>query len=400
LYAGEVYRAPQEGHSTGTTTGEASMRTGTATIPVVLLLLIAVLAVPRPALGRSVTHVVRPGENLFRIALRYGVTVDAIARANGIVDPQRIRAGLVLTIPAPPGRSPAPAAGAQRRPLPKSVAVARSYRIQRGDTLFAIARRFGTTVAALQAANGLRSELIHPGQTLTIPGGTAITPEVMPAPAVAIPPRPAPRPSQAPPAPEVGDEVRAPQALRLRSGPKAYLVATTLVAPETPLQVLARTDGWYQVQLPDGDGGWVREEELRTLPRGRAVDPATVHGADIVRDAMRYLGVPYRWGGTSAQSVDCSGFVYVVFSARLPSLVRLRSYDYFRMGMPVRGEDLLPGDLVFFTTYASGPSHVGIYIGDGKFIHASSGARQVVVSPLTDPYYAARYLGARRLLKP
>ncbi|MDQ7844603.1 MAG: LysM peptidoglycan-binding domain-containing protein [Armatimonadota bacterium] len=366
------------------------------------LVLTALLAAAGPAFGGPVTHVVRPGENLFRIALRYGVTVEAIARANGIVDPERIRAGLVLTIPASSMRPAALTSAAAARPgIPRAAAVARSYRVQRGDTLFAIARRFDTTVAALQATNGLRSELIHPGQVLTIPGERPVpsTPGA-PRPPATAPSRPAPRPFRTPLSVEVGDEVRAAQALRLRSGPKSYLVAITLVAPETPLRVLARTDGWYQVRLPDGDEGWVRDDELRTLPRATPAPAALVRGADIVRDAMRYLGVPYRWGGTSAQSVDCSGFVYLIFGARLPDLARLRSYDYFRMGTPVKSEDLLPGDLVFFTTYAPGPSHVGIYIGDGRFIHASSGARRVVVSPLADAYYAARYLGARRLLAP
>jgi len=368
----------------------------------VVLLCGMVLVVPPPARAGSIAHVVRPGENLYRIALRYGVTVEAITRANGIADPERIRAGLVLTIPTTSRSSSTgrPAAPPQKQRVPKAVTVARAYRVQRGDTLYRIARRFDTTVAALKAANGLRSDRIHPGQALRIPGRRTAAPRRVPVQPVVIPPRAVRRTTEVLPAPEVGEEVRAPQALRLRSGPKSYLTASALVAPDTVLEILARAEGWYQVQLPGGELGWVREDELRVIQRVTPVDPATVHGADIVRDAMRYLGVPYRWGGTSAQSVDCSGFVYIVFSARLPSLARLRSYDYFQMGTPVRGEDLLPGDLVFFTTYAPGPSHVGIYIGDGKFIHASSGAGQVVVSPLTDAYYAARYLGARRLLTP
>jgi len=119
-----------------------------------------------------------------------------------------------------------------------------------------------------------------------------------------------------------------------------------------------------------------------------------------VREAMRYLGTPYVWGGESSRGVDCSGFVYVVFSGRMPQLARLRSFDYFEMGVSVDRADLQAGDLVFFTTYAPGPSHVGIYAGDGRFLHASSGARRVLATPLDDRYYAARYVGGRRLLNP
>jgi len=363
------------------------------------------LAAPSEAAAASLTHVVRTGENLYRIALRYGVTVEAIARANGLVDPERIQPGLVLTIPRTVSDDQ-PVRRASAKPkkaaVPKAVTVGRSYRVQRGDTLSAIARRFGTTVGRLKAANRLRSDLIRPGQALRIPGRGSALPRrpAIPVQPVVIPPLPVQRTTEVLPVPEVGSELLAPQALRLRRGPKSYFAAVTLVAPETPLTIVSERDKWYEVQLPEGETGWVYEDDLRIVERVTPADPSTIRGADIVRDAQRYLGVRYRWGGTSERSLDCSGFVYIVFSQRIAGLARLRSYDYYMMGAPVKGEDLLPGDLVFFTTYAPGPSHVGIYVGEGKFIHASSGARQVVISPLTDPYYASKYLGARRLLNP
>lgn len=374
-----------------------------------LLITTLILATPPAASANTITHVVLPGENLYRIALRYGTTVEAIARANGIADPARILPGQVLAIPRPVsddqrGHTPqtnAPQARPQQASVPKAVAIARSYRVQRGDSLYTIARRFGTTVEALKAANGLRSDLIHPGQNLRIPGRGAPVPRrtTMPIQPVVIPPLPVERTTEVLPAPEVGSEILAPQALRVRRGPKSYFTTLTLVAPDTPLIILSEEDTWYEVQLPEGEVGWVHEDDLRIIERVRP-DPAAVRGVDIVRDALRFLGIPYRWGGSTERSLDCSGFVYIVFRQRISGLARMRSFDYFQMGVPVDGPDLLPGDLVFFTTYAPGPSHVGIYVGEGKFIHASSGARRVVVSPLTDSYYAARYLGARRILSP
>jgi cell wall-associated NlpC family hydrolase len=65
-------------------------------------------------------------------------------------------------------------------------------------------------------------------------------------------------------------------------------------------------------------------------------------------------------------------------------------------GVPVPRDELQPGDIVFFQTLRPGPSHAGIYLGDGRFIHAASGARRVLVTPLDDDYYAPRFLGARR----
>ena len=123
-------------------------------------------------------------------------------------------------------------------------------------------------------------------------------------------------------------------------------------------------------------------------------------GARIVQDAKRYLGIRYVWGGTSARALDCSGLIFRVFSPYVRSLGRLRSYDYFQMNKVVAPEALLPGDLVFFTTDDPGPSHMGIFIGDGKFIHASSTAGGVTITSLDDPFYGARFLGVRRLVNP
>lgn len=382
--------------------------------PTALILITALLATglilasPHPASAQTITHTVRAGENLFRIALRYGVTVEAIVRANGLADPDRIYPGLVLRIPKAASddqtvRRPASKPSVKPRPasVPRAVRVARSYRVQRGDTLAAIARRHRVTVAALKRANGLRSDRIYPGQRLLIPGRRPRLSSGPPLPVqpVVIPPLPIERTTDVLPAPAVGEQILAPQALRLRRGPKSYFATLTLVAPETPLTVVSVRDNWYEVQLPEGETGWVYEDQLRVVERVTP-DPSTIRGADIVRDARRYLGVRYRWGGSTERSLDCSGFVYIVFSERIAGLARLRSYNYYRMGAPVEPEDLLPGDLVFFTTYAPGPSHVGIYVGEGTFIHASSGAGKVVISHLTEDYYASRYLGARRLLNP
>lgn len=120
---------------------------------------------------------------------------------------------------------------------------------------------------------------------------------------------------------------------------------------------------------------------------------------DIVRFAKTFVGTPYRSGGTSYQGVDCSGLAYVVyrqFDIRLPRT----SVDQSRVGFHVDRSNLEPADLLFFKTTRRGSiSHVGIYIGKGKFVHASTGARTVRVDALNDDYYKNRYVGARRVLR-
>jgi LysM repeat protein len=119
--------------------------------------------------------------------------------------------------------------------------------------------------------------------------------------------------------------------------------------------------------------------------------------ARITGTALRYLGVPYVWGGTSFGGVDCSGFVWAVFAKNGIYLPRTADAQY-EEGRRVSTRDLRAGDLVFFQTYAYGASHVGIYLGNGKFVHASS-SDGVRVDQLTEDYYSSRYLGARRLAK-
>lgn len=116
----------------------------------------------------------------------------------------------------------------------------------------------------------------------------------------------------------------------------------------------------------------------------------------IISSAMDYMGVPYVFGGTSPYGFDCSGYVQYVFAHAGISLPRTADVQY-EEGTPVSTAELVPGDLVFFTTYTYGASHVGIYVGDGNFIHASS-SRGVTISSLSEAYYSSRYIGARRIL--
>lgn len=111
----------------------------------------------------------------------------------------------------------------------------------------------------------------------------------------------------------------------------------------------------------------------------------------LTHSALRFLGVPYVFGGTSSSGFDCSGYVQHVFAMVGIHLPRTADAQYYG-GKSVNGH-LVPGDLVFFQTYAPGPSHVGIYLGNGKFVSASG--HGVMVSSLSESYWASRYLGAK-----
>lgn len=120
-------------------------------------------------------------------------------------------------------------------------------------------------------------------------------------------------------------------------------------------------------------------------------------GAQILAEAQKYLGIPYVSGGASPSGFDCSGFVYYVLIQFGYSPYRTPA-DQYRMGTYVAKTDLQPGDIVFFAgTYASGISHVGIYAGNGQFIHSPNSRSTVSYSDLTSGYWANHYYGARRM---
>jgi cell wall-associated NlpC family hydrolase len=131
---------------------------------------------------------------------------------------------------------------------------------------------------------------------------------------------------------------------------------------------------------------------------GAAITPAGVDRDDILLDIVDLLGTPYRYGGNDRDGIDCSGFTSRVYrEASLPSLSR-STRDQFRQGRPVERDSLQFGDLVFFNTTGNSPSHVGLFIEDDVFAHASV-SFGVTLSSLRSTYYKERYIGARRVVR-
>ncbi len=117
----------------------------------------------------------------------------------------------------------------------------------------------------------------------------------------------------------------------------------------------------------------------------------------IISTARNFMGVPYVFGGTTPSGFDCSGLIQYVFKLNGVDVPRLADEQYL-MGKAVSRNNLQAGDLVFFTTYTSGVSHCGIYVGNGQFLHASS-SKGVRIDRLDDDYWRPRYIGARKVVK-
>lgn len=133
-----------------------------------------------------------------------------------------------------------------------------------------------------------------------------------------------------------------------------------------------------------GSSGKVLTPETKTTANGQA----------LIATGQKYMGVPYVWGGETPDGFDCSGFTQYVMKQNGIQIPRTAAEQY-AAGRAVDKANLQVGDLVFFTTYKPGASHVGFYMGGGKFLHASSAAKQVTINSLDEQYYTDHYIGAR-----
>lgn len=324
--------------------------------PIAAALLLLLLATsPTSASDGVVLHPVRPGETLSGIADGCGTTVQALQEANPGVDPLALRPGSLLRLPP------------SERWL--------RHTVSRGETLFALARRYGASVEEIQGASNLADTELEVGMVLCIPR-------------VSLPPSPAPVASPTPPpSPTTTSPASTTSPVETTSPPTTAGTVTTSNASPAPSE--APLPRWVQIRLPDGRSAWAPTSQM-IVASARPASPARV-----VEIARQFTGTPYRWGGESPNGADCSGFIEEVF--RLAGYRLPRTADVqFEATQALPEGALQAGDLVFFTTYVAGPSHVGIYVGDGTFIHASS-SRGVTESKLDEPYYAKRYLGGRRI---
>jgi cell wall-associated NlpC family hydrolase len=139
---------------------------------------------------------------------------------------------------------------------------------------------------------------------------------------------------------------------------------------------------------------------IRSSPGGMdgSALPSGAPRAEAAIVALAQLGRPYVFGGASPDiGFDCSGLVAYVYREAFRSALPRTTYEQSRIGVPVAGDALAPGDLVFFNTLRREFSHVGIYLGEARFVHAPSGGGVVRVEDMRLPYWSSRYNGARRL---
>jgi len=305
----------------------------------IIILCIIVLMTPSLVLAAK-THLVKKNETLYSLAKKYHVSVDELKAANNRVN-NSIKNGDMLVIP-PHSTTVGTETHAKR-----GKAKAETYKVKKGDTLARISKKTGVPVNELKRLNALSKNSCKPGQVLAL------------------------------------KEAQAVEEMKPRIAKRGFLRNSDLFNEkdyEHSLAELTETDPGQQVDM-------TKNLELNT-------DNVRI----LKSKAYGFLGIRYRFGGSSRSGIDCSSFVQQVFREMEVSLPRT-AREQFAEGNEVPHGDLQKGDLVFFRTYASYPSHVGIYLGNSRMIHASSRDRRVVISTMNTPYYRSRFIGAKRIAK-
>lgn len=191
--------------------------------------------------------------------------------------------------------------------------------------------------------------------------------------------------------------------LNLRSGPGTDYDRVGTLYHGTVVQLLGMEDGWFKLSYNAGTAYASSEYVVSCLnengDRGDGVAVSNALGDQIVAYAKQYLGTPYVWGGNGPSCFDCSGFTKYVYSHFGYNLNRTASAQ-LKNGVSVSRSELQAGDLVFFYNgkVSTPVSHVGIYIGNGDFIHASSNSYTVEISSLYARNYDQKYVYARRII--
>lgn len=321
-------------------------------------------------------------------------------------------------------------------------ALANTYQVQKGDTLTQIAKKHNTTISQLKTLNKLSTDTIYVNQTLMVKTAASKAPVVTaPAPKPAAPSAPPPAAMTAPTASYTvvaGDtlsKIASKHKIALSDLMKWNNLNTHIIYPGQALKVSTKSAEVIQpvkepskVETPSTSSNYVVQkgdtlgtigskyglsvaelkklnnlssdliyvgQKLKVTSDGTPNDATgQVTANTLLNQIQNWIGTPYVWAGTTLSGFDCSGFIYFAFNEIGTKVSRQSTDGYYAKSYYVDNPQV--GDLVFFeNTYKKGISHMGIYLGNNEFIHAST-SKGVIISNLNESYYQQRFDGFKR----
>lgn len=332
---------------------------------------ITTIALLSSAFGTSAfasSYQVQKGDTLTKIAKNHHISVTQLKTLNNLSsDHIYINQTLKLT-KATSSKAPVVAPTATKPTTPKATVT--TYTVVTGDSLSKIASKYKISLSDLVEWNGLENDMIFPGQKLKVKGSSIVTET--------------PEPEK--PKPNTASEYI------VQNGDTLGHISSKF---NMTIEELKSLNNLSSHLIYVGQKLAVTET---TIPGKESIENEapvdSTHADRLITQAKKWVGTPYAWGGSTLDGFDCSGFIYYAFNEVGTELSRQSTEGYYSRSHYV--DQPRVGDLVFFeNTYKQGISHMGIYLGNNEFIHASA-SKGVTISSLEEAYYQQRFDGFKR----